>query len=228
MRLSPDAIKALAPEYVLGTLPGGARRRLAAMMRDDRALALEVRRWEDALTPIAEAIAPLDPPKRVWSNIESRTSAAHAAAPASGFWRAFGLVAGGLASVLLAFFVWISGGPRDEQLFVAVLADTAPRMVVSMHQPDLLQVRVVKPWGGMEGRSLELWVLSKQAAPRSLGLVSNVTGDTMIHISPNDPRVQGANALAVSMEPAGGSPTGQPTGAVVCSGMIAPVKPQRV
>ena len=35
---------------------------------------------------------------------------------------------------------------------------------------------------------------------------------------------QGAAALAVSMEPPGGSPTGQPTGALVCSGMIAPVK----
>jgi anti-sigma-K factor RskA len=111
---------------------------------------------------------------------------------------------------------------------VAVLADTAPRMVVSMHQPDVLRVRVVQPWGGMEGRSLELWVMPKEGAPRSLGLVSNAKGDTMIHISPTDPRVQDARRLAVSMEPAGGSPTGQPTGAVVCSGMIAPVKAQRV
>jgi anti-sigma-K factor RskA len=227
MRLSPDAVKALAPAYVLGTLQGGARRRLAAMMRDDRALALEVRRWEDALTPLAEAIAPVDPPKRVWSSIESRLSSPRAA-PATGFWRAFGLVTGGLASALLAFFVWTSGVPRDEPLFVAVLADTAPRIVVSMHQPDLLRVRVMKPWSGMEGRSLELWVLPKEGAPRSLGLVYNVSGDTMLHVSPGDPRVQGANALAVSMEPEGGSPTGKPTGAVVCSGMIAPVKPQRV
>ncbi|HEX7606756.1 MAG TPA: anti-sigma factor [Usitatibacter sp.] len=228
MRLSPDAIKALAPEYVLGTLRGGARRRLEAMLRDNRALAAEVRLWEDALTPIAEGVAPLDPPKRVWSNIESRVASARAAPPASGFWRAFGLVAGGVASVLFAFFAWISVAPRAEPLFVAVLADTAPRMVVSMHQPDLLRVTVMKPWGGMENRSLELWVLPKQGAPRSLGLVSNVPGDTTLRISPSDPRVQGANALAVSMEPAGGSPTGLPTGAVVCSGMIATVKPRRV
>ena len=226
MRLSPDAIKALAPEYVLGTLRGGARRRLEAMLRDNRALAAEVRLWEDALTPIADALAPIDPPKRVWSNIESRVSSARAAPP-TGFWRGFGLVAGGVASVLLAFFVWISVAPRDELLFVSVLADTAPRVVVSMHQPDLMRVTVMKPWGGMENRSLELWVLPKQGAPRSLGLVSNVPGDTMLRISPSDPRVQGANALAVSMEPVGGSPTGQPTGAVVCSGLIAPMKPRR-
>ena len=96
MRLSPDAVKALAPEYVLGTLRGGARRRLEAMLPDNRALAAEVRLWEDALTPIADAVTPLEPPKRVWSNIESRVSSARAAPPASGFWRGFGLVAGGV------------------------------------------------------------------------------------------------------------------------------------
>jgi anti-sigma-K factor RskA len=228
MRLSPDAARALAAEYVLGTLRGGARRRLEALLRDDRPLAEEVRRWEDALTPIAEAIAPIEPPKRVWSNIESRVSSARATAPASGFWRGFGLIAGGLASVLLAFFVSLPGGPR-EPMFVAVLADTAPRMVVSMREPDLMRVTVMKPWNGMENRSLELWVLPKDGgAPRSLGLVYNVPGDTMLRISVGDPRVRDAKALAVSMEPAGGSPTGQPTGALVCSGMIAPVKPQSI
>jgi anti-sigma-K factor RskA len=228
MRLSPDAARALAAQYVLGTLRGGARRRLEALLREDRALAQEVRRWEDALTPMAEATAPIEPPKRVWSNIESRVSSARPTAPAAGFWRGFGLIAGGLASVLLAFFVSLANGPR-EPMFVAVLADTAPRVVVSMREPDLMRVTVMRPWNGMENRSLELWVLPKDGgAPRSLGLVYNVPGDTMLHISPSDPRVRDAKALAVSMEPAGGSPTGRPTGAVVCSGMIAPVKPQHI
>jgi anti-sigma-K factor RskA len=49
-------------------------------------------------------------------------------------------------------------------------------------------------------------------------------GDTMMRIDPADPRVQGAKMLAVTMEPMGGSPTGQPTGGIVCSGVIAPMK----
>ena len=224
MRLSPAAIQALAAQYVLGTLRGRARRRFEHLARGDRAIAQEVARWEDALTPLAERVAPIEPPKRVWAQIEARL-APRASAPArAGFWRGFGLIAGGLASVLLAFFVWISTGPRGEPVFVAVLADTAPRIVVSMHQPDLLRVRVVKPWDNMEKRSLELWVLPKEGKPRSLGLVVNAMGDTLIKIAATDPRVQGANALAVSTEPPGGSPTGQPTGDVVASGMIAPVK----
>ena len=224
MRLSPDALQALAAQYVLGTLRGRARGRFERHMRAERAVAAEVALWEETLTPLADRIAPVDPPKRVWAAIEERI-APRAAAPArNGVWRAFGLLAGGLASVLLAFFVYISSGPRGEPLFVAVLADTAPRIVVSMHQPDLMRVRVVKPWGDLENHSLELWVLPKEGKPRSLGLVTNAMGDTMIKIEQTDPRVQGANALAVSMEPRGGSPTGQPTGAVVASGMIAPVK----
>jgi anti-sigma-K factor RskA len=49
-------------------------------------------------------------------------------------------------------------------------------------------------------------------------------GDTLIKVSASDPRVQDVNALAVSMEPPGGSPTKQPTGPVLCSGMVAPVR----
>ncbi len=224
MRLSPAAVQALAAQYVLGTLRGRARSRFERHMREDRAVAGEVARWETTLTPLAERVAPVEPPRRVWSGIEARLAPRTVPAARAGLWRAFGLLAGGLASVLFAFFVFLSTGPRGEPVFVAVLADASPRMVVSMHQPDLLRVRVVKPWGGMENQSLELWVLPKEGKPRSLGLVTNAMGDTLIKITAADPRVQGANALAVSMEPRGGSPTGQPTGAVVASGMIAPVK----
>ncbi len=218
MRLAPAAIDALAGEYVLGTLRGRARRRFEAMMRKERAIAAEVARWETALTPLAERGNDVEPPRRVWAAIEERIAPRAASPMANGFWRGFGLIAGGLASVLFAFFAWISTGPRDEPVFVAVLADTAPRMVVSMHEPDTLRVRVVKPWGHMDNQSLELWVMPKDGKPRSLGLVTNTKGDTMIHISRTDPRVRGANMLAVSMEPRTGSPTGEPTGASCARG----------
>jgi anti-sigma-K factor RskA len=229
MRLSPAAAEALAAEYVLGTLRARARQRFEALARSDRTLGALVRRWEDALTPLAQAVPAIEPPRRVWEQIEERTRGReeHPGFWSNvRFWRSFGLVAGGLASVLVAAFLWLSISTRGDPMFVAVLTapDSVPRMVVSMHPPDQLRVRMVKPWAGMEGRSLELWVLPKEGPPRSLGLVHNGMGDTMIRVAATDPRVQGANALAVSMEPPGGSPTGRPTGALVCHGMIAPVK----
>jgi anti-sigma-K factor RskA len=228
-RFSPDAAHALAAQYVLGTLRGRARDRFAALARDDRDLADVVGRWEAGLTPLAERIAPIEPPARVWRQIQSRLSPASSSAsrPSSdSFWRGLALISGGLASVLLAAFLWISAGPRDDPLFVAVLVgpDAAPRMVVSMHEPDHMRVRMVKPWKGTEGKSLELWVLPASGAPRSLGLVPNTQGDTLLRVATTDARVQGINALAISLEPVGGSPSGAPTGPVLCSGVIAPVK----
>jgi anti-sigma-K factor RskA len=228
-KLSRDLAHALAAEYVLGTLRGRARQRFEAIARADPAVAAAVRRWEAGFAPLLDRVPAVEPPARVWRGIEARIGTA---APASagfwssvGFWRSFGLLAGGVASVLLAAFLYISGGPRGEPMFVAVLtaADSDPRMVVSMHS-EMLRVRMVKPWKDTQGKGLELWVLPKDGPPRSLGMVDNRMGDTMIRIRPSDPRVRGANAIAVSLEPMSGSPTGSPTGPVLCKGMVAPVK----
>lgn len=225
MKLSPRAIQALAAEYVLGTLRGRARARFEEMRRADREVAENVRRWEEALAPLSDGITPIEPPARVWRAIEARLGPPAARGRAFS-WRPFGIVAGGLATVLLAFFLWISLAPREDPMFVAVLTapDAVPRMVVSMHDPDILRVRMVKPWAGMENQDLELWALTKDGKPRSLGLVHNAMRDTMMRVAPSDPRVRGAHMLAITMEPRGGSPTGQPTGAPVCSGVIAPMK----
>jgi anti-sigma-K factor RskA len=225
-KLSPELAHLLAGEYVVGTLRGRARRRFEALMAGDPAVAAIVRRWEAELTPLAEQVAPVEPPARVWREIEARLGATPAPAPSSlGFWRAFGLLAGGVASVLLAAFLWISQGPRGEPLFIAVLqSNTEPRMVVSMHNPDILRVRMIRPWKNLPGKELELWVMPKEGAPRSLGIVTNAMEDTMIRITAADPRVQGAQFLAISAEPPGGSPTKQPTGPMLCQGPIAPVR----
>jgi anti-sigma-K factor RskA len=226
VKLSHDAAQELAAAHALGTLRGRARQRFERMARDDAALGALAARWGNELAKLAESVPGEEPPARVWRGIESRI--ARSTPPKSaggGFWRPFGLVAGGLATVLAAFFVWISAAPPGDPLFVAVLSaqDSGPRAVVSMHAPDTLRVRIVKPWANAEGKSLELWVLPAEGAPRSLGLVANAARDTLIRLDPADPRMRSASALAVSLEPAGGSPTKRPTGPVLCSGAIAAV-----
>jgi anti-sigma-K factor RskA len=250
-RLAPETAHALAGEYVLGTLRGGARRRFEAFMQADPKVAAIVREWEAQVTPLADRIAPVEPPERVWRAIESRIGPAPATwvatndslslgrGPGRGstsssfwdslaFWRTLGAMTAGAAMVLLSFFLYLSTGPRGEPVFVAVLQEAVPngavRTVISMHSPDLLRVRMVKPWSDTAGKSLQLWVMPSEGAPRSLGVVPNVPGDTMIEITATDPRVRGAAALALSLEPQGGSPTGTPTGPMVARGVIAPVK----
>jgi anti-sigma-K factor RskA len=108
----------LAAEYVLGTLRGRARLRFEGWTRDDAGLRRRVEDWQARLNPLAEAVAPVRPPRRVWKAIEARIGAAAAAQDRNAgtigpharragfwesvsFWRTTGLVASGMAAALL-------------------------------------------------------------------------------------------------------------------------------
>lgn len=70
------------------------------------------------------------------------------------------------------------------------------------------------------GRSAELWVISSDGVPHSLGLL-RASGTTAIMLSDaNRARIAAGAVLAVSLEPIGGSPTGVPTGPVVAKGAL--------
>ncbi len=101
-----------------------------------------------------------------------------------------------------------------------------------------LFVAVVDPGGGYatlmpvsvrreDGRVPELWLVPAGGAPISLGLV-DPSAPLRVDLKGREGmgmgmmRTPGA-ALAVSMEPEGGSPTGQPTGPVVGQGMLRAV-----
>ena len=230
-RPTGDLAHRLAAEYVLGTLRGAARRRFEGWVREDAALAAIVRDWTAGLTPLAARVPPVEPPARVWKGILARIGAPAEAPRASlwsslAFWRTFGAVAGGLAMMLMALFLWLSQGPRGEPLFIAVLttADQDPHVLVSMHSPDILRVRMVKPVVDPAHHDLQLWVVAGGNEMRSLGVMPNQDGDTIIHITSADPRVRGAKALAITLEPPGGAPQGKPTGPPVLTGPIIPVR----
>jgi anti-sigma-K factor RskA len=230
-KLPHDLAHRLAAEYALGTLRGRARARFEAIARADEEVAAVLHQWEAAFAPFADAIPGVEPPARVWSRIEERIAAPAARAGAwssLGFWRSFGLLAGGVATVLVAAFISLSGGaPRGDPAMLAILSSPAPaneaRMVISMHAPDVMRVQNYRPWKSVEdeGKGLELWAIPKEGAPRSLGMVPNASGDMMLRIRIDDERLQGAAMLALSAEPKGGSPTHQPTGRVLCSGAVA-------
>lgn len=237
-KLSHDLAHRLAAEHALGTLRGRARSRFEAIARADPEVEAILRQWEAAFAPFAERVPPVEPPARVWKQIEERLDAGRKRAPEEtsvgrsawssvGFWRSFGLLAGGVASVLLAAFLYTSGAPRAEPTFVAVLVSQSneARMTVTM-APDAMRIHNVRPWKSVQeaGRMLELWAVPKEGAPRSLGIVPNEPGDFMVKIRADDARVQGVNTIALSSEPAGGSPKGMPTGPVLCQGVAGRYK----
>jgi anti-sigma-K factor RskA len=75
-------------------------------------------------------------------------------------------------------------------------------------------------------KSYELWLVSTRfGAPRSLGLV----GDhefTPARLANYEPNTISDAVYAISLEPTGGSPTGQPTGPVLWTGKLIEALPQ--
>ena len=66
-------------------------------------------------------------------------------------------------------------------------------------------------------------MLPDRGNPRSLGLISTISPAGVARIelpTAADQALQNIPALAISLEPAGGSPTGLPTGPVLYTGLV--------
>jgi len=222
----PDRANALAAEYVLGTLRGRARERFERLARTDRALTDAVRTWEERLLPLAEQLPPIAPPARVWAAILARIRGAPAARASIwsslGLWRALAFAS--LATVVALAVVLLKPLPEvPEGALVVVLAGTDAKPVLVASADRLGRTLSVKPVARVDlaaDRALELWMLPDGGNPRSLGLIS-ATGVVRVALSgPADQALRNIPALAVSLEPRGGSPTGQPTGPVLYSGPV--------
>jgi anti-sigma-K factor RskA len=222
-------LDALAAQYALGTLSARARRRLAAAARRDAAVAAAISAWEDRLSQLAVGVTPVLPAPRVWEGIRARLGLADQRTPrptpwwaSLGWWRAFATVGFVLA---FAFGVTLFA-PRTEQppeQVVVVLAgpDAKPALIASADRGSrFLNVKAVTAVPIAPDRALELWMLPQGQDPRSLGLIPAAGIGRVRLAAPVGIALQNIPALAVSLEPAGGSPTGKPTGPVLYSGAV--------
>lgn len=229
----PELADRLASAYVAGTLRGAARRRFVALMRVHPGLRRAVQAWEARLMPLTASLAPVAPPPRVWQAIERRIAPAptSASAPARGWWSRLSVwraIAGLATAASVAFAVLLALPPPAQAPIVVVLASTAaaqppgsvmPASFVASISADG-RALVTRPLSGVAlapDRALELWAVPPQGAPRSLGLIS-AQGTTVVR---RGRVLDGAAALAVSLEPPGGSPTGVPTGPVLFVGKLS-------
>jgi anti-sigma-K factor RskA len=230
-----ERAEALGAEYVAGTLRGPARRRFEALLPSHPALRSAVAAWRGRLIPLTTAVVPVAPPVGTWAAIEHRlwpvsAAAAPAAADAPwwralGFWRAFS----GLATTAaLALGVLLSAPGEVQPPVVVVLQATGkdPSLsgsVVASFSADgrAVTAKPVVPVAVTAERSLQLWWATEKGKPTSLGLIK-ADGSTVLDRSKLPGGIKGSaiDHMAVSVEPAGGSPTGQPTGPVVFYGKL--------
>ena len=224
-------LDALAAAYALGTLGPRARRRLAAVGQRDPVVATALRQWEWRLSALADGRPGVTPSPRVWERIRSRLGFADAGPARKGtsspWWSSLALWRGlAVAGLALAFALGISLLAQRERPFesvVVVLAgpDAKPALIATAERGSrFLTVKAVADLAIARDRALELWMLPDGRPPQSLGLVP-ATGIERVPLrSPVGVALQGIPALAVSLEPPGGSPTGAPTGPVLYTGRV--------
>lgn len=215
-----------AAEYVLGTMPAEEREDFARSLAADAGARAAVLAWERRLAPLGRTIPEQEPPKGLWERIASalpgrpandnRTVALQRQVRR---WRLAAGGAGALAAGLALFLA--TGWPREAEratryLAVVTSSGAQPALIVSVDtRAGTAQVRPVQT-ETPDGRSLELWYVGTDKTPRTLGLLG--TGANRVAL-PEGART-GEGVFAVSVEPKGGSPSGQPTGPVIYSGRL--------
>jgi anti-sigma-K factor RskA len=229
-----DDLDGLAAEYVVGTLSHDERSAVKAALASDIGLVGAIAEWEHRLSPLNEDTPDVAPPDDLYSKIEQRLQAMSQPLPQRRKWpvwqwRAITLavaLAFILAAGIASFAVYKAQKPEEAQTAgeglnsIAVLQrePSAPAFLVNL---DEMAARlIVRPLGvaAPTDKSYELWLQADNAsAPRSLGVVPD--RDVMVIPLKDLPAATLLQStLTVSLEPLGGSPSGERTGPVVFTG----------
>jgi len=119
---------------------------------------------------------------------------------------------------IVALAATLRFAPSEAPMIVVLRATSGTDTLVAGLSADRreLSIRPLQPVALQSDHSLELWAVPKAGKPASLGLVS-ARGLTALakRAVPKD-----TTTLAVTIEPLGGSPTGQPTGPIVFAGEL--------
>lgn len=123
----PDLLQRLASAYALGTLRGGARRRMERLARQHADVRVAVLEWQHRLAGINELQDPLTPPPAVWARIErvvraelAMRSSADLAYPVGGrtsapaWWERLGLWRAATAAAVIALLGAVSVGVQQR------------------------------------------------------------------------------------------------------------------
>jgi anti-sigma-K factor RskA len=213
-----ELLDRLAAEHVLGTLRGPARRRFERLCAESAAARGALHRWEDDWSVLSRSLRPIQPSERVWANVSRRLFGARSAAPRVSRWRSWQLAAAAslIAVALIVGLIVHQQQPPLQTLAVLGTDSAHPLWRIERRtQLAALTIRVVGPVQRVPGKAYELWALPRGGAPVSLGLLpAGGTYERTLN-SAQRAALLAADKVAVSVEPAGGSPTGSPTGPVV-------------
>jgi len=209
-----------AAEYVLRLLDPADEAAFEARLLNEPDLKAQVLYWEAELARLVDTTVEETPPanlkRKLLLEIEGTPSADAGGRKWNFAWLGFPAI---LAVAVVAFFAVlpIFRAPEfDPTLHATLVSADGALHIEAGYSPNGNLFKVIHEDGSPSiGRSYELWVIGAKAqSPVSLGLVP-LDGEIVFEISEATAALIDGGTLAVSDEPAGGSPTGAPTGAVL-------------
>ena len=219
----------LAAEYILGTLRGKAKLRYETL-KANRADWQQQYDWTASqLHKLADTVPAVKPSKAVWQQIENRLfKVAKPNSSALNWWRSLGIGTSAVAAALA--IVLVTQSPEAPPILtrptqVALLAgvDAKPAFMLNVIKTDkgetAIRVNALATLKAQPENTLQLWMIPNGHKPISLGLLPQQGQKTIAVIDTLATELV-KSGLAVSLEPIGGSPTGQPTGAVLYQGKV--------
>ncbi|QUX90941.1 hypothetical protein CYL31_05765 [Marinomonas sp. A3A] len=238
------SIHTLAAEYVLGTLDKDERDAVEARRVNDPLLEQAIVNWQAHLAGLNDYVQDAEPrvglfdeilakldqqtDKKSLSNDSLNLAASTVVVEMEAMraklkrWRFTAFGASAIAACLAVFMVIkppVAPVVQANAPFVAVFQadDKQPAFIMSLDiDTRQLTVRPVSAQGQAEGKTYQLWIKADEIGPtpRSLGLLANVASPIQKQIN-YDPAVIRHATFGISVEPAGGSPTGVPTGPAI-------------
>jgi anti-sigma-K factor RskA len=229
----------LAAEHALGVLHGTELARARELALSSRDFAQSVEDWQKTLATIANEATEQEPDRSLWSRIER----ALGASSDNEFgkvvqlkrqlrrWRTISFAATAAAAVLLLLVVNPNqeatnpGRVESAPVLVAALSSEQTGTSLSVAYDPTTQSLLVTPGvlKGATGHQHELWIIPAGGKPVAVGLIAASEPQRLQLQNAILPHFRSQSTLAVSVEPVGGSRTGQPTGPVVASGELSSI-----
>jgi anti-sigma-K factor RskA len=238
--LKPTLLQALARDYALGTMRGGARRRFDRLLVESADARSELARWQEELATLAAVVPPLQPRDHVWQGLTQRLGlvsplSAPAPSPAPWWQRLWGGALAGAFAGVLACTVLLQANPQwlgHEMLredlpasYVGLLSDAAGKPAVllsSRRQGRVLTAKMLQALPPPAGQVGMLWAFPKSDAkgggsPFLVGSLPDKGAGKLPLRDTSEKLFFTVERLGVSFEAVGSTPA-TPSGPLVVSG----------
>lgn len=221
----------LAIDYALGLCEGGDETSANTLMALNRAFALSVNDWREKLTDIDLSAAPQPLPADSWAMIARRLEPRTLPRQATGrtiqrlrtlwgeltFWRPAALALSFIVMVATLALLFVAN-PGPSLIAVLETPEGRPGAIVTISGKNSIVLVPLQTIAPDESSTLEVWTLQlRDRGPVSIGRMASARR-LVLDPSRIGPAAEG-HLFEITLEPAGGSPTGRPTGPVLMKGL---------